>query len=199
MNSDNSIPQNFQASSPQFMCKCRICFDEADYTSFVSPCKCIGSDAFVHPDCLNTWINTVTDRNARYVKENTRWNIWSWTNLLELLGVLELFNDVGERIQITVDLAKAQLMLLKVIVRIQLLMFQMLFRLLSPILQLGFMIGVLLNSGCRLPIMYAYVLTVAITAYLLWRLCQQWFRENTVVKWRCNVRNPSVKLDYTYS
>ena len=34
---------------------CRICFEEDDITEFVSPCKCKGTQEFVHLRCLKTW------------------------------------------------------------------------------------------------------------------------------------------------
>uniref|UniRef100_A0A915E3C0 RING-CH-type domain-containing protein n=1 Tax=Ditylenchus dipsaci TaxID=166011 RepID=A0A915E3C0_9BILA len=56
----------FETASPLDLC--RICLDESEYTNFVSPCRCKGSNAFVHEECLNTWIKYSHDRNAKLVK-----------------------------------------------------------------------------------------------------------------------------------
>ena len=35
---------------------CRICFDEDSRANLVRPCACAGSIAYVHPQCLSSWI-----------------------------------------------------------------------------------------------------------------------------------------------
>jgi len=41
--------------------RCRVCFDdqEEDDNSFISPCKCVGSQKFVHEKCLRAWQRSV--------------------------------------------------------------------------------------------------------------------------------------------
>lgn len=43
---------------------CRYCLEEDG--DFISPCKCKGSVRFIHEDCLNTWIGTIShERETR--------------------------------------------------------------------------------------------------------------------------------------
>ena len=37
------------------MKQCRICFDDSDQPNLISPCKCKGSQKWVHIECLNMW------------------------------------------------------------------------------------------------------------------------------------------------
>jgi hypothetical protein len=41
--------------------RCRICFDEQEEedNKFISPCKCVGSQQFVHEKCLRSWQRSV--------------------------------------------------------------------------------------------------------------------------------------------
>lgn len=39
------------------MDRCRICLDEGPQT-LISPCYCTGTMAFVHPSCLQKWVDT---------------------------------------------------------------------------------------------------------------------------------------------
>ncbi|KAL3149218.1 hypothetical protein ABBQ32_002044 [Trebouxia sp. C0010 RCD-2024] len=36
---------------------CRVCLEEDSLDTLTQPCSCSGSMQFVHPDCLQTWIN----------------------------------------------------------------------------------------------------------------------------------------------
>lgn len=44
---------------------CRICFDDDAQQPLFQPCKCTGSIAHVHQDCLFTWIETKRSRTPR--------------------------------------------------------------------------------------------------------------------------------------
>lgn len=47
---------------------CKYCSEESDnYDEFISPCCCIGSNQFVHKQCLNTWLST-NKNNEKYKK-----------------------------------------------------------------------------------------------------------------------------------
>lgn len=47
---------------------CKYCGDESEsYEGFISPCCCIGSNQFVHKECLNAWLNT-NKNNDKYKK-----------------------------------------------------------------------------------------------------------------------------------
>lgn len=37
---------------------CRICFEEDDESNLISPCNCIGSQKYIHLECLNRWRST---------------------------------------------------------------------------------------------------------------------------------------------
>jgi hypothetical protein len=46
--------------------QCRICFEEEDNVSLlVAPCRCNGTSKYVHVDCLQTWIKTTENVNAK--------------------------------------------------------------------------------------------------------------------------------------
>lgn len=36
---------------------CRICYDEVSEQDLIKPCKCTGSIANVHKECLDMWID----------------------------------------------------------------------------------------------------------------------------------------------
>ena len=37
---------------------CRICFSSEEQNEIISPCGCEGSSAFIHKECLNSWLKT---------------------------------------------------------------------------------------------------------------------------------------------
>jgi hypothetical protein len=41
---------------------CRICLEEGERESFIAPCKCSGSQKWVHRTCLNRWRSVCEDR-----------------------------------------------------------------------------------------------------------------------------------------
>jgi len=46
--------------------QCRICFEEEDDLSlFVSPCRCSGTSKYVHVECLQEWIRTTENSDAK--------------------------------------------------------------------------------------------------------------------------------------
>ena len=40
---------------------CRICLDQDLSTNLVAPCKCAGTQRYVHPNCLGRWQQTMLD------------------------------------------------------------------------------------------------------------------------------------------
>jgi len=54
---ENTAEQNIQIDFDQPIC--RICL-ESEPSNFISPCKCSGTNAYVHEACLKKWIN-ITD------------------------------------------------------------------------------------------------------------------------------------------
>jgi hypothetical protein len=44
---------------------CRICLSDETPETFVSPCQCIGTAAFIHQECLNTYFTYYPDRICR--------------------------------------------------------------------------------------------------------------------------------------
>ena len=47
---------------------CRICMmdENKNNSKMICPCKCNGSIRFVHPECLDNWINSRKKKKARY-------------------------------------------------------------------------------------------------------------------------------------
>ncbi len=46
--------------------QCRICFEEEEIPSLlVAPCRCNGTSKYVHIDCLQTWIKTTENADAK--------------------------------------------------------------------------------------------------------------------------------------
>lgn len=46
---------------------CKYCCEESDnYDEFISPCCCLGSNEFVHKNCLNQWLNTQINGSVNY-------------------------------------------------------------------------------------------------------------------------------------
>lgn len=41
---------------------CRICMEESDNRRLLRPCKCKGTQAFVHQICLETWLKHKNDK-----------------------------------------------------------------------------------------------------------------------------------------
>lgn len=41
---------------------CRICMEETDNRRLLRPCKCKGTQAFVHQNCLETWLRHKNNR-----------------------------------------------------------------------------------------------------------------------------------------
>lgn len=84
---------------------CRICFEETDNRSLLSPCKCSGTQAFVHRGCLKDMYAVTKKKvgimvallqaalsiqacgvcNAQYAleyKEMRPWREWTWPQAL---------------------------------------------------------------------------------------------------------------------
>jgi hypothetical protein len=48
---------------------CKYCCEESDnYDEFISPCCCLGSNEFVHKNCLNQWLNSQINGSTNYYK-----------------------------------------------------------------------------------------------------------------------------------
>jgi hypothetical protein len=45
--------------------QCRICFEEGDTTSLVTPCACRGTSFYIHRTCLDQYIRYYPDRTCR--------------------------------------------------------------------------------------------------------------------------------------
>ena len=45
--------------------QCRICFEDGDATTLVTPCQCRGSSAYIHQTCLDRYIQYYPDRICR--------------------------------------------------------------------------------------------------------------------------------------
>lgn len=55
-----AFDDDFEAQTPA----CRICFEESkDCAQFISPCKCIGTQKYVHFKCLRRWQQNVITMN----------------------------------------------------------------------------------------------------------------------------------------
>jgi hypothetical protein len=44
---------------------CRICFDDGNFATLVSPCKCIGTSQYIHRQCLDQYFTYYPDRICR--------------------------------------------------------------------------------------------------------------------------------------
>ena len=44
--------------------ECRICYDDTNRNSMISPCNCSGSMKYVHKQCLLSWVNTTHNVNC---------------------------------------------------------------------------------------------------------------------------------------
>ena len=44
---------------------CRICFEDGIPETFVTPCRCSGTSAYIHPECLTTYFSYYPDRVCR--------------------------------------------------------------------------------------------------------------------------------------
>jgi len=44
---------------------CRICFEDGIPETFVTPCRCSGTSAYIHPDCLTTYFSYYPDHICR--------------------------------------------------------------------------------------------------------------------------------------
>uniref|UniRef100_A0A915D741 RING-CH-type domain-containing protein n=1 Tax=Ditylenchus dipsaci TaxID=166011 RepID=A0A915D741_9BILA len=165
--------ENFDTVSPLDLC--RICLEEAEYTSFVSPCRCKGSNAFVHEECLNTWIkyshrSKCQTCQGEYEKESgglkniSQWSWYSpnsWTEGLLLFalisnGVFFFVNRYSIANKIMAECATANKLPL-----------------------------------CLFILLLA--LNIANTYHGLKHVFGQWVKDNTVVKWKRNVRPSYVK------
>ena len=49
--------------------QCRICFEDGDATTLVTPCRCRGSSAYIHETCLDQYIQYYPDRICRVCHE----------------------------------------------------------------------------------------------------------------------------------
>jgi len=49
--------------------QCRICFEDGDETTLVTPCRCRGSSAYIHQTCLDRYIQYYPDRICRVCHE----------------------------------------------------------------------------------------------------------------------------------
>ena len=55
------------AAQPEEGDQCRICFSGADEGKLIAPCKCAGTQRYVHEDCLRKWQRTCAGtRKAKY-------------------------------------------------------------------------------------------------------------------------------------
>ena len=55
------------AAQPEEGDQCRICFSGAEDGKLISPCKCDGTQKYVHEDCLRKWQRTCAGtRKAKY-------------------------------------------------------------------------------------------------------------------------------------
>lgn len=52
---------------------CRICLMEDQLDDLLSPCECMGSMEYVHPECLRKWMS-----NKVTVKNNNKCTTLSW-------------------------------------------------------------------------------------------------------------------------
>jgi hypothetical protein len=79
--------------------ECRICFEEDDVTKFLSPCQCRGTSSFIHPSCLDRYIQYYPDRicrvcNTPFLQYNSRRDIGLCVVVFLVLGILLFFSHV---------------------------------------------------------------------------------------------------------
>jgi len=49
--------------------QCRICFEDGDANTLVTPCRCSGSSAYIHQACLDRYIQYYPDRICRVCRD----------------------------------------------------------------------------------------------------------------------------------
>uniref|UniRef100_A0A915EHE3 RING-CH-type domain-containing protein n=1 Tax=Ditylenchus dipsaci TaxID=166011 RepID=A0A915EHE3_9BILA len=157
-----------------------FCFEDDDYVNLFSPCKCRGTCAFVHQECINAWIKqsgslqceicqSSYEVESRRLKPFSQWSL-PWN----------------------VSIGRVQMM------RFWAALF---FVCSSSVL----LVLACFEDGHLLPYSKAFIRVILVSLYYSYQLFPmavffglfQWSivsgSENTVVKWKCNARNPIKK------
>lgn len=76
---------------------CRICFEEGE--GLLTPCRCRGTSAYIHPACLDQYIRYYPDRicrvcHARFIPFKTSRDFYSAVGILTLFACFLLMSEV---------------------------------------------------------------------------------------------------------
>lgn len=79
--------------------QCRICLDDGDQTTLLSPCRCRGSSSYIHRGCLERYIQYYPDRicrvcNSQFIPFMTTCDYLSGIGILLIIACLLFVSNV---------------------------------------------------------------------------------------------------------
>lgn len=86
---------------------CRICMGDESPETFLSPCQCTGTSAYIHLDCLNTYFTYYPDRICRVCMTEMEGSADPWLSyaMIALLGVTITYSGVDFPVKLGLSLS----------------------------------------------------------------------------------------------